>query len=391
MVQAARIAWDFLAHICSRADESADIPALTTGLSLASTMRKLLLTLVPSETDRVTRARLQLWADQPLVQQGWVADREALVEAANALEPILVGALSALNSLHRPTTGGGRSSRRERGGGGPGACSSFVICSGGGGGGSGGGGGVLVHNASSSDGTIWVGRAGGGGSSATITAGGTFKERVMGRMGLRALPPGGTADLNDERADTPRSQAAAVEPVSSSDVDTESGSDSDGDGDGSMAGDRGTTPDTPEIAAQRLVVVHQLQALLCLTLTQLFRWRLECPGISHRMASMGEALQAVAELPFDGLRRVVGPLLEEDSLAVPQSEVNAAWEAYAAAHFGGRLLPGCCSLACASLEGISEAAVEVQLCGGCRRARYCCKACQKAAWKDHGHSNVCGK
>ena len=35
------------------------------------------------------------------------------------------------------------------------------------------------------------------------------------------------------------------------------------------------------------------------------------------------------------------------------------------------------------MAGVIEALLEVQLCGGCKRAQYCSPACQKAAWKQH--------
>ena len=35
------------------------------------------------------------------------------------------------------------------------------------------------------------------------------------------------------------------------------------------------------------------------------------------------------------------------------------------------------------MAGMSEALLEVQICGGCKRAQYRSPACQKAAWKQH--------
>lgn len=62
-------------------------------------------------------------------------------------------------------------------------------------------------------------------------------------------------------------------------------------------------------------------------------------------------------------------------------------------HYNGRLLPGCCSLACQTYAGPSEEALKTLLCSGCRRARYCCIKCQKDAWRTgnggDGHSLVC--
>lgn len=58
-------------------------------------------------------------------------------------------------------------------------------------------------------------------------------------------------------------------------------------------------------------------------------------------------------------------------------------------HACGRQTPSCCNLSFMDVEGSSEAALPTQLCGGCRRARYCSVACQKAASSDGGHSQVC--
>jgi hypothetical protein len=50
--------------------------------------------------------------------------------------------------------------------------------------------------------------------------------------------------------------------------------------------------------------------------------------------------------------------------------------------------PGCSNPRCCCLEGVSEADVKTQVCGGCRGVRYCSAACQKAHWKA-GHKEVC--
>lgn len=52
----------------------------------------------------------------------------------------------------------------------------------------------------------------------------------------------------------------------------------------------------------------------------------------------------------------------------------------------------CCNiLSCTNLTGIIDAVLPTTLCTGCRRARYCCVACQRADWVVGGHSSVCGK
>jgi hypothetical protein len=57
-------------------------------------------------------------------------------------------------------------------------------------------------------------------------------------------------------------------------------------------------------------------------------------------------------------------------------------------------VPGVCgNVLCGRLEGASAVgAVRGRvgsLCGGCRAAWYCCKACQRAAWE--AHRDVCGR
>lgn len=69
----------------------------------------------------------------------------------------------------------------------------------------------------------------------------------------------------------------------------------------------------------------------------------------------------------------------------------ALWDEYACKHLHGRLLPGCSYLRCTEIGGTSEASLPTLLCSGCRRTRYCSVRCQKAAWVQGGHSDVCGR
>lgn len=70
---------------------------------------------------------------------------------------------------------------------------------------------------------------------------------------------------------------------------------------------------------------------------------------------------------------------------------HARWERFAFVHLKGRVLPGCSNWGCLKLPGLIEAVLPTRLCRGCRRARYCCVGCQKAAWVDGGHQKVCGE
>lgn len=79
------------------------------------------------------------------------------------------------------------------------------------------------------------------------------------------------------------------------------------------------------------------------------------------------------------------------TLAEASRREAAVWDAYALGRFHGRLLPGCSHLGCTNTSGVSEACLDTRLCSGCRRARYCSVACQRAAWVEGGHSDVCGR
>jgi hypothetical protein len=50
--------------------------------------------------------------------------------------------------------------------------------------------------------------------------------------------------------------------------------------------------------------------------------------------------------------------------------------------------PGCSNPRCCSLQGVSEGEMKTQVCVGCRGARYCSTACQRAHWRA-GHKEVC--
>ncbi|KAG2493408.1 hypothetical protein HYH03_008534 [Edaphochlamys debaryana] len=52
-------------------------------------------------------------------------------------------------------------------------------------------------------------------------------------------------------------------------------------------------------------------------------------------------------------------------------------------------LPACSNPACANLAGDSEAGRQLQQCGRCGRASYCCRECQTAHWRS-GHKEACG-
>lgn len=137
------------------------------------------------------------------------------------------------------------------------------------------------------------------------------------------------------------------------------------------------------------VLIHQLQACMVLTLVAIRRWRMEMNS-GYGPGWLADARQACEQLPWVGLKALVTPVMRAAKNVLPGTELGALWERYVVIHFNGRLTPGCCHRGCINLDGCSESALGTQLCGRCRRARYCCVGCQRAAWLERGHSSVCG-
>lgn len=145
---------------------------------------------------------------------------------------------------------------------------------------------------------------------------------------------------------------------------------------------------------------HHIQAVTMLSLLQLCEsgcamqhQQEEESGHEFRLL---DTLTAVSKLSIPKLMPVVKLHMEQIIQMNYRFESDfrmaaAAWERHAVTNFHGRLLPGCCNLACSNLDGVSEAALPTQICGGCRKARYCCVECQRVAWVEGGHSIVCGK
>lgn len=146
--------------------------------------------------------------------------------------------------------------------------------------------------------------------------------------------------------------------------------------------------------------LHQLQAVsgvmliqMCLWLNEIEMTRCGTNYFPHESQKwIGRVLTSCRKLHNPHLQPVLIALLSEMSKPLSKDCPGASvtWERYAAAHFDGQLLPGCCNLRCTNLTGLSEQRLKTKCCGGCRRARYCTDECQRAAWLDGGHSTVCG-
>ncbi|MEW5310888.1 MAG: hypothetical protein WDW38_002644 [Sanguina aurantia] len=161
---------------------------------------------------------------------------------------------------------------------------------------------------------------------------------------------------------------------------------------GTTTGDSGDESPPGPGPCPEISLLQQLHAIICITFVQVFRWRV-APNASYFnnvqwLPAAGEAFQ---HLPNPELTTLMASAVNTTAPALAQKEVNACWERYARSHLRGQLTIGCCHLGCANLAGPSEGLLHTLACGGCRLARYCSVKCQKAAWKEGGHSTVCGK
>ncbi|MEW5312451.1 MAG: hypothetical protein WDW38_004085 [Sanguina aurantia] len=138
--------------------------------------------------------------------------------------------------------------------------------------------------------------------------------------------------------------------------------------------------------------LHQVTAILFQGLVVLGQWRVGSGSvvdqglsgtvewIASNCGGVGEGLLAVATSAL----RAPLPLCRNT-----RALQGLKWELYAQTCFHGRLVAGCCNLACSDMGGASEAGLKTRLCGGCRRARYCSAGCQAEAWSERGHSLLC--
>lgn len=162
-------------------------------------------------------------------------------------------------------------------------------------------------------------------------------------------------------------------------------------------GNKGQADNSKELA-QTQFNRQQLQTILLCTVVQVCLWARRCKLMDHVLSDFSypvwfHYLMQSHPVSNPHLKGVVMSLLIDSSKATATShyECSVAWERYAVSNLKGRLLPGCCNLACANLTGVSEASLKTLLCSGCRRARYCSVECQKSAWLHGGHRDVCAR
>lgn len=145
-------------------------------------------------------------------------------------------------------------------------------------------------------------------------------------------------------------------------------------------------------------LMRQLQAVLLFTLAQICEQAHACKASVERHSCSTQLTEHFEKLVRDSiflsrteLEAMGACLLDAAYLAGSESQLSSVFERHAVSYLDGRLLPGCCNLRCCNLDGVTEAALKTQLCGGCRHARYCSIGCQRAAWMEGKHSSVCSK
>lgn len=161
------------------------------------------------------------------------------------------------------------------------------------------------------------------------------------------------------------------------------------------AGEVSGNTDTAE--AWRPYLVHRLQAVTIISVVQLCACRLEQGGDAALLTGKPpEWLMPILHtLDMCHNSQLINAAttsllsLSSETSHRSRTDFSVLWERYAVAHLHGRLLPGCCNLECTNMDGVSEISLKTLLCSRCRRARYCCVDCQKAAWVRGGHSTVC--
>lgn len=106
-----------------------------------------------------------------------------------------------------------------------------------------------------------------------------------------------------------------------------------------------------------------------------------CAG--YRLSELGSDIPYVLKMLPSEVKGWVIPLLQFPR--IPSKLVQSM--TWSRADYMMGLLPGCSNWMCKNLAGCAESVLPTWKCTGCRQ-RYCCKACQKHAWRN-GHSVVC--
>lgn len=139
----------------------------------------------------------------------------------------------------------------------------------------------------------------------------------------------------------------------------------------------------------RVPAEHKLLLILIRFWVQLAR---VAPLTSNQQATLTvPAMQSLGFADISMLLNICGADILARGQPIYVEDFNALasrWKRHVCGNLQGRVLPGCSYWDCTNLGGFSEAALSTCLCGGCKRARYCCKDCQRAAWVE-GHREVC--
>jgi hypothetical protein len=109
---------------------------------------------------------------------------------------------------------------------------------------------------------------------------------------------------------------------------------------------------------------------------------LQSSSVSAQLAAAGYSTQHVLNL-LQSAAQALQDALDAGAAAFVSPELMRE---LGSALFNMPISTACNNLRCSSMAGLSEQQLVVgtaRLCAGCRVARYCCRACQVAAWKQH--------
>lgn len=371
----ARMAAHSLALVC----KSENFSALYASLSMSASICKLMRMVMPTECVEEGKARWRLHAAHPSERTTWLAERAHIIFYTMRFVPLMIEAIHALINLHAkmnkiPATVSsssdlGSNTSCQVGSGSTGTCSRENHNP------------AVTSQSSSSEMCVSTSRS----TSSNIPSS-KSSSRESSNTGIA----GSTQQFNTENtvvsSQARHGNVASAEPCLSNKPVRHAHQ--------RMSTKLDLKPQntcmlTGPAALPDRNILQQLTANMFLTLTQMTRLLSEDMTAFNALQRAPEVLQACGAMEWAGLRNTVTNMLTPKAHCISTREFHEMWERYGVTHFHGRLTSGCCNLECINLAGVSESALQTKLCSGCRRARYCCVECQKAAWIKGGHRSVC--